>query len=134
MTTQPRKILSLLFRSQIVCSSKTRGGFDHQIMADYTRLATLISTRHELAIVRDFAALKAKNLLYLQAELVHLEAELANIESENKFSGDSERLGFQTSLFDLKESSATKKDLQWRKALEVRKKLKEYSKNFPETL
>lgn len=96
-------------------------------MADYSRLAALIGTHHELAIVRQFAALKAKNLLYLQAELVHLEAELADIESENKFSGDSKRVAFLASLFDLKESSGSNKDLQWRKALEVRAKLKEYS-------
>ena len=96
-------------------------------MADYTRLASLISTHNELAIVRHFGVLKAKNLLYLQAELVHLEAELAVIENENKFSGDSERIAFQTSVFDLKESSTSNKALQWQKALEIRSKLKEYS-------
>ena len=97
-------------------------------MADYTRLAALIGTHRELAIVKQFASLNAKNILYLQAELVHLEAELKDIEIENKFSGDVERAAFQVSLFDLKDSSDSSKDLQWRKALEVRNKVKEYSR------
>ena len=96
-------------------------------MADYARLATLIATHHELALFRRFDSLNAKNLLYMQAELVHLEAELADIERENKFSGDIDRAAFQVSFFDLKESCTTNKDLQFRKALEVRDKLKEYS-------
>ena len=102
-------------------------GGAEQRMADYTRLAALIGTHRELAIVRHFASLNAKNILYLQAELVHLEAELKDIENENKFSGDAERAAFQVSLFDLKESSDSNKDLQWRKVLEVRNKLREYS-------
>lgn len=54
--------------------------------------------------------------------------ELTDIERENKVSGDVKRATLQVSLSDLKKSSATRKDLEWRKALEVRDKLKEYSK------
>ncbi|KAL8829366.1 MAG: hypothetical protein Q9191_002053 [Dirinaria sp. TL-2023a] len=63
----------------------------------------------------------------MQSELIHLEAELANIELENGHSEDVEKVAFQVSLFDLKESSGTENDLQWRKSLEIREKLKEYN-------
>ncbi len=96
-------------------------------MADYTRLAALIGTHQEMALFRRFATLNAKNLLYMQSELVHLEGELANIALEDGCSGDGDKALFQVSLFDLKESSGTSKDLQWRKVLEVREKLKAYS-------
>ena len=96
-------------------------------MADYTRLATLIGMHQEMALFRQFATLNAKNLLYMQSELVHLEGELANIALEDECSGDGDKALFRVSLFDLKESSGTSKDLQWRKVLEVREKLKAYS-------
>lgn len=104
-----------------------RGILQFQIMADYTRLAALIGTHQEMALFRRFATLNAKNLLYMQSELVHLEGELANIALEDRCSGDGDKALFQVSLFDLKESSGTSKDLQWRKVLEVREKLKAYS-------
>lgn len=96
-------------------------------MADYNRLAHLMGMHQELAIFKQFAKLNAKNLLYMQSELTHLEAELSDIELENKYSGDSQKTSFQVSVFELKESVGSAKDLQWRKALEVRTKLAQYS-------
>ena len=96
-------------------------------MGDYGKLASLMGTYHEMALFRQFAALNAKSLLYMQSELVHLEAELLNIELEDTYSGDSQKEAFRVSLFKLKRSSGTDKDLQWRKVLEIREKLKEYS-------
>ena len=96
-------------------------------MADYTRLAHLMGMHQELAVFKQFANLNAKNLLYMQSELVHLEAELSDIELENKRSGDSQKTSFQVSVFELKESVGSAKELQWRKALEMRTKLAEYS-------
>ena len=96
-------------------------------MANYTRLSELIGTHQELAVFRKFASLNAKNILYMQAELIHLQAELENIELENGCSGDAEKAAFQVSFFDLKESSGTKNDLQWRKVMEIRRNLKAYS-------
>ncbi|KAL9120490.1 MAG: hypothetical protein Q9187_002954 [Circinaria calcarea] len=78
-------------------------------MGDYTRLATLIGSHEELALFRRFAFLNAKNLLYMQSELVHLEGELANIALEDDRSGDDDKALFQGSLFDLKESAGTEK-------------------------
>lgn len=103
-------------------------------MGDYTRLAALIGAHQELALFRQFGFLNAKNLLYMQSELVHLEGELASIVLEDNCSGDGDKALFQTSLFDLKESSGTEKDLQWRKVMEIREKLKEYSKCSSSTL
>jgi hypothetical protein len=96
-------------------------------MADYSRLSKLIGTHQDLAIFRKFASLNAKNILYMQAELIHLQAELENIELANGNSGDVQKAAFQVSLFDLKDSSGTKNDLQWRKAMEIRRNLKAYS-------
>ena len=96
-------------------------------MADYNKLATLVGTHRELTIFRKFGVLNAKSLLYMQSELHHLQSELEGIEQENKHSGDREKLAFQVSLFDLKDSEGTTKDLQWRKVLEIRHKLKAYS-------
>ena len=96
-------------------------------MGDYSKLAALIGDHREMALFRRFAALNAKSLLYMQSELVHLEAELSNIGLEDTYSGDSQKELFRISLFDLKESTGTKKDLQWRKVLEIRDKIKEYS-------
>lgn len=96
-------------------------------MADYNKLADLVSAHEELAIFRRFGRLNAKNLLYLQADLAHLESELENIELEDKHSEDSEKSAYGNSLFDLRDSEGTCKDLQWRKVLEIRKKLRAYS-------
>lgn len=80
-----------------------------------------------MALFRRFAALNAKNLLYMQAELVHLEAELKDIEHNDRCSGQGEKKSFEFSVINLKDSSGTENDLQWRKVLEIRNKLKEYS-------
>ena len=96
-------------------------------MADYNKLASLIGSHQELTILRRFGTLNAKSLLYMQSELLHLQSELEGIELENKYSDDAEKSAFLTSLFDLKNSDGTSKDLQWRKVLEIRGKLKNYS-------
>lgn len=96
-------------------------------MDNYHGLATLIGTHSELALFRRFAILNAKNLLYLQSELVHLEDELKFIARKDECSGDGVKQAFKFCLFDLKEASGTDQDLQWRKVLEIREKLKEYS-------
>lgn len=96
-------------------------------MADYSRLAAAMGNHREMALFRQFSVLNAKNLLYMQSELVHLESELANIAQEDKCSEDSEKTSFHVSLFDLKESCGTSNDLQWKKVLEIREKLKAYS-------
>ena len=101
-----------------------------EVMGDYSKLAALIGTHHELGLFRRFATLNTQNILYLQAELVHLEGELARIVLENRCSSSEKKASFQVSLFDLKASSGTDDDTQWQKVLEIRAKLKEYSKHL----
>ena len=98
------------------------------MMADYNKLAALVGTHQELALFRKYGALNAKNLLYMQAELTHLQSELARIELEDKYSEDPRKATYITSVFDLRDSDGTSRDLQWRKILEIREKLKVYSK------
>lgn len=81
-------------------------------MANYTRLSELIGAHQDLAIFRKFSSLNAKNILYMQAELLHLQAELEKIELANGHSADAQKAAFQVSLFDLKDSSNTNNDLQ----------------------
>lgn len=92
-------------------------------MGNYTKLAALIGAHQEMALFRQFAALNVKNLLYMQAELVHLEAELENIAREDRQCGHGEKESYEASVFNLKGSNGA----QWRKALEIRNMLKEYS-------
>ena len=99
-------------------------------MGDYSKLAALIGTHHDLALFRGFATLNVQNILYLQAELAHLEGELANIVLDNRSFPTQETASFQVSLFDLKASSGVGDDTQWQKVLEIRAKLKEYSKHL----
>ncbi|KAL8799166.1 MAG: hypothetical protein Q9182_006103 [Xanthomendoza sp. 2 TL-2023] len=95
-------------------------------MGDYTKLASMMATHSEVAILRRFDALNLKRLLYMQAELVHLEVGLRKIEEENKNSTDPAEASFAYSVFDLKESVYTDKGRQWKKFQEVQEKVQAY--------
>ncbi|KAN0066946.1 hypothetical protein V8E54_014870 [Elaphomyces granulatus] len=106
-------------------------------MKGYHKLAALMGSDYGLSIYRRFAKLNARNLLYLQAELVNLEAELENIILEDNDSGDDEKKLFSFSLWHLKHSSdAPDGDLpiQWQKVLEIRRLLKEYNEPSDDAL
>ena len=45
----------------------------------YAKIATLMSSRGEFAIFRNFRNLNVQNLLYLQAEITHLDADLQKV-------------------------------------------------------
>ena len=96
-------------------------------MANYSRLATMMAKHKEMFLLQRFKTLSVKTLLYMQSELTHLECELANIEQKDRCSGDLEKASYDVSMFNLKQSHGTSKDLHWRKVLEIREKLKEYS-------
>jgi hypothetical protein len=97
-------------------------------MDGYNRLAAVIGANHELAIFRRFSTLNAKNLLFMQGELIHLEAELKAIAREDKGSGDSEKAEFEFCIHTLRGPHECEDgDAQWRKILEIRQKLREYS-------
>ncbi|KAI4133308.1 MAG: hypothetical protein LQ341_006176 [Variospora aurantia] len=93
-------------------------------MSNYNGLASLMGEHKELAIFRKFQKLNAKNLLYMQAEILHLEQELHIIEFEDQISSDKSRAQLHNSLFNFKDSSGT----QWNKVLELRGRLPSYNK------
>ncbi|KAL8893403.1 MAG: hypothetical protein Q9192_005302, partial [Flavoplaca navasiana] len=95
-------------------------------MANYNRLAALMGDHQELACFKRFQKLNAKSLLYMQAELLRLEYELGAIELEDQQSRDEVRSSFHTSVFNLKRSCDGPDDVQWKKVLEIREKLKQY--------
>jgi hypothetical protein len=97
-------------------------------MDGYNRLAAVIGTDRDLAIFRRFSFLNSKNLLYMQSELALLEADLRAISKEDRESGDEEKAEFEFCIQALKGPHKCKdSDQQWRKVLEVRQMLKEYS-------
>jgi hypothetical protein len=97
-------------------------------MAGYSRLAALMRNRPDLAIFRQFSDLNAKNLLYMQGELVRLEVELEMIATENKNSRDSEKNDFEKSITTMIGPHRLEDGQKhWAKVLEIREKLKDYS-------
>ena len=103
-------------------------------MEGYTRLASLMGSRPEVAILRRFGSLNARNLLYLQAELVALENSLRACAEKNSMSSDADRAAGARDWYTLSRlgnGSSNNNDMdageEWRTMLEIRKKLKEYS-------
>jgi hypothetical protein len=108
-------------------------------MEGYAKLANLMALSPELAILRNFAALRIQNLLYLQAELTLLEERLqeyAAADSAAKriaYTLDWEQLhaSYTQNPFphSLEEVDALPEDQrQWPTVLLMRKKLEEYGK------
>lgn len=93
----------------------------------YGKLSVLAGQHREMAILRRFSPLGAKNLLYRQAELIHLEAQLQRIINEDETSNDAEKTNYRCSVYELMYSlDKPGKDCQWRKVLEIREKLEQY--------
>lgn len=98
-------------------------------MDGYHKLASLLSNHEDLFVLRRFATANVKNLLYMQAEILHLEAELHDIALEDH-SGCAKHRNYEYCVFDLKESCGVGgSDTQWRKILQLREKLREYSQS-----
>ena len=99
-------------------------------MEGYEKLANLVSAYRGLNIYRQFAALHAKSLLYMQAELTHLEAQLSDVIREDcalAAAGDAEKESFPFSWSGLKASSGkAKDDLQYKLVMEIRTTLEKY--------
>lgn len=94
----------------------------------YPKLSRFMASFPNTAIVRRFADLNMRNILYLQAELVRLEMELDIIAKRDFASIDPSRNGFHESWWTLRSAIPTdRQDRQWRKFLEIRDKLDQYS-------
>jgi hypothetical protein len=95
-------------------------------MEGYPKIAHLMGHHPEVAILRRFSVLNSQNLLYLQARLTHLEAELAELaQSDEAEPGRKNYKRDWWSLARTRDGDPSK--IQWKKVLEVRKALKEYS-------
>lgn len=102
-------------------------------MEGYPAFAEVMSTNDGLDIFRRFSALNVLNLLYMQAEILELELELQDTAAEDKDADSNtqsnrERRTYHLSARALRDSVRGEGDnLQWKKVLEIRKLLKEYS-------
>ena len=106
---------------------------EHEMAPEgYAKIALAMSHHGELAIFRRFGKLNLQNLLYLQAELTHLERDLGELVERDSL--DPNRGFYTKDWWSLAESSDEEEGQeQWDKVLQIREKLKEYSKatTFP---
>jgi hypothetical protein len=93
----------------------------------YPQIATIIAHNLEMLMVRRFRALNARNLLYLQAELVYIERRLFECEKRDPRSHYSRDYEWLMISVDGKTPAGE----QWKLIQEVRAKLKEYSILLP---
>jgi hypothetical protein len=101
-------------------------------MEGYAKIASLMSHHHELAIFRRFGTFNLQNLLYLQAELTHLEEDLKEVVKRDQ--ADQGRYFYTKHWYSLAHSEDDEEKEQWDKVLQIREKLKEYSRGtFPST-
>ncbi|KAF2435295.1 hypothetical protein EJ08DRAFT_625712 [Tothia fuscella] len=93
------------------------------IQSGYAFFSRLIRVERRFMIYRSFAELNARNLLYLQAELVDLEQDLLYVTGKDYCSKDMAERRFLLNARELREGNGQ----QWAKVLEIREKLKEYN-------
>lgn len=95
----------------------------------YPKLATIMGPYKGMALFKRFAALNARNLLYMQAELLELQRQLdmaASFDREEGYSYDVEALALIKSDEEDEEQDDAS---QWQLFLKIRRKLKEYSQS-----
>lgn len=93
-------------------------------MEGYAKVAQLMATQEEFAILRRFRVINMQRLLYLQAEITHLEAEANQLAKRDET--HSERQYHAKDWWSLSQGEG--EDLeQWHKFLELSEKLEHYS-------
>lgn len=101
----------------------------------YPKMADFIGLEPQLAIFKRFGALNAENLLYMQAEIATLEEDLRSIVSgpdDSTNTQEAKNRDFAASWRLLQEAGPN--SLQYRKRMELRERLKEYSETVPFSL
>ncbi|PMD67067.1 uncharacterized protein K444DRAFT_689534 [Hyaloscypha bicolor E] len=93
----------------------------------YIKLSKFMATKN-YPVFRQFQEAAARDLLYLQAELVHLESEYQRVAKADRESGDDdERHLYAFEWWHLSQSEARGfEGEQWALALQIRTKLREY--------
>lgn len=95
-------------------------------------MANFMGEYPEMAMVRRFRGLNARNLLYLQAELVQIEKELLELEkADAKDTNDPFKPLYARDFDWLMQSADQEGNDQWRLIQKMKEKLKEYSKTTP---
>jgi len=116
-------------------NSETQGSMSVEALSapprGYPQIATFMTQNPELLMVRRFRALNARNLLYLQAELVHIEKALLKCEKEDAKVKEKKdpRSHYSRDYLWLIKSGDGKgpPGEQWTLIQQMRGKLKEYS-------
>jgi hypothetical protein len=102
------------------------------LVAGYPALAGHIGLFPQYGIFRRFGAVNARNLLYLQAEIIYLEKELVHVEAIDKKSTEDGRSNFCATWLALSDHKASPNDemkRQWGLIMKLRDRLKTYSKH-----
>lgn len=94
----------------------------------YPGLAKLMGPYVDLALYRRFSELSARNLLYMQAEVMFLEGELWRLGHEDQTSGDIDRRAYSQNVKKMIQGSRAEGSKQWDKIMEIRLKMKDYSR------
>ncbi|KAH8676041.1 hypothetical protein BX600DRAFT_535515 [Xylariales sp. PMI_506] len=102
------------------CADLTNGE-----MEGYAKIARLMASQDDAAIVRRFSVLNFQNILYLQAELVHLEKELGELAQRDAVRAD--RVSFTTDWWSLTQGADEEAQEQWQLFEKIRETLTIYN-------
>lgn len=94
-------------------------------MEGYAKVAQLMGSQEEFAILRRFRVLNMQKLLYLQAEIIHLEAEVAQLAKRD--AEHEERQFHAKDWWSLSQGGEGEDLEQWHKISELNEKLDQYS-------
>ena len=107
----------------------------HGLLAGYPKLAGRMGAMPEVAMFRRFGALNARNILYMQNELVIIEDQLKEIEVEDSEGDEGKKRFYRRNSFWLQKSemevNGEPRDGDTRQldlVMKTRKLLKDYSK------
>ena len=104
---------------------------EREKMLGYTEMASAMGYFPEKAILRGFKTLNMQNLLYYQAELIQMESELRILAKADKDQHDIKKSWYAHDWTILSNYFEQYDDMQWKKMLQIRTKLKEYSRSTP---
>jgi hypothetical protein len=135
--SQPTESSTTIMDSESITESKTVHEVKIDIPADpeshgYDHLASFMGFFPEAAIFRRFAVLNAKNILYLQAELLWLEKELDAVAEDDAQSTNAKRREYSKEWFLLRQSvnDPHGDSQQWKIFKKIRKTLDKYSRDI----
>ncbi|KAF2195699.1 hypothetical protein K469DRAFT_649806 [Zopfia rhizophila CBS 207.26] len=94
-------------------------------MEGYAKVAQLMGTHSDVAILRRFQSLNVQNLLYLQAEIIHLESELREVARRDTRKAN--RKSHAHDWWSLSQGECEADTEQWEAVLAIREKLEKYN-------